>query len=244
MDSIQSFYNSDSKKLTQLNPPSRYHTCLKISCCSISSIITPKHPFGLRFFYSYHCSCSFLHSKSSRQPGDISFFSRTDPIGECMFSCLHLLLKFSQFTASTWKAFYNTCFRLYLYLCLFGRVQVPGGLHDVCLGLQQQREQGVEGIARQLDRAHRLRSHRQPLQAFARGPGCLHGRISQEDHANIQIFLISKSTKSILQVTSLASLPGQYGNGTYSGQHQHRDKYPAKKRVHAYGESNSLLEVP
>ena len=26
MDSIQSFYNSDSKKLTQLNPPSRYHT--------------------------------------------------------------------------------------------------------------------------------------------------------------------------------------------------------------------------
>ena len=50
--------------------------------------------------------------------------------------------------------------------------------------------------------------------------------------------------KLILQVTSLASLPGQYGNGTYSGQHQHRDKYPAKKRVHAYGESNSLLEVP
>ena len=50
--------------------------------------------------------------------------------------------------------------------------------------------------------------------------------------------------KLILQVTSLASLPGQYGNGTYSGQHQHRDKYPAKKRVHAYGESNSLLEAP
>ena len=29
MDSIQSFYNSDSKKLTQLNPPSRYHTYVK-----------------------------------------------------------------------------------------------------------------------------------------------------------------------------------------------------------------------
>ena len=35
------------------------------------------------------------------------------------------------------------------------------------------------------------------------------------------------------QVTSLASLPGQYGSGAY-GQHQHRDKYPAKKRIHSY----------
>ena len=241
MDSIQSFYNSDSKKLTQLNPPSRYHTCLKISCCSISSIITPKHPFGLRFFI---LTIVVAASYTQNLPGNQETYHSSVEPTQLVSACLHLLLKISQFTESTWKAFYNTCFRLYLYLCLFGRVQVPGGLHDVCLGLQQQCEQGVEGIARQLDRAHCLRSHRQPLQAFARGPGCLHGRISQEDHANIQIFLISKSTKSILQVTSLASLPGQYGNGTYSGQHQHRDKYPAKKRVHAYGESNSLLEVP
>ena len=40
------------------------------------------------------------------------------------------------------------------------------------------------------------------------------------------------------QVTSLASLPGQYGSGSY-GQHQHRDKYPAKKRVHSYSKSIS-----
>jgi hypothetical protein len=41
-------------------------------------------------------------------------------------------------------------------------------------------------------------------------------------------------------VTSLASLPGQYGSGTY-GQHQHRDKYPGKKRLHShppFGESS------
>jgi hypothetical protein len=44
MESIQSFYNNDSKKLTQLNAP-------------------------------------------SRQPGDISFFNRTDPIGKYNAVC-------------------------------------------------------------------------------------------------------------------------------------------------------------
>merc|ERR550539_1516400 len=42
-------------------------------------------------------------------------------------------------------------------------------------------------------------------------------------------------------VTSLASLPGQYGSGSYGGQHQHRDKYPAKKRVHSYTSSPSKV---
>ena len=242
MDSIQSFYNSDSKKLTQLNPPSRYHTYVKKSHLVLFHLLLLLSSLSVSDFFIL--TIVVAASYTQNLPGNQETYHSSVEPTQLVSACFHLMLKISQFTESTWKAFYNTCFRLYLYLCLFGRVQVPGGLHDVCLGLQQQREQGVEGIARQLDRAHRLRSHRQPLQAFARGPGCLHGRISQEDHANIQIFLISKSTKSILQVTSLASLPGQYGNGTYSGQHQHRDKYPAKKRVHAYGESNSLLEVP
>merc|ERR1719432_543294 len=42
-------------------------------------------------------------------------------------------------------------------------------------------------------------------------------------------------------VTSLASLPGQDGSGSYGGQHQHRDKYPAKKRVHSYTSSPSKV---
>ena len=62
MDSIQSFYNTDSKKLTQLNPPSR--------CQNIYFVFTLSFPNIHRW------------SKLFRQPGDISFFSRTDPIGE------------------------------------------------------------------------------------------------------------------------------------------------------------------
>ena len=51
-------------------------------------------------------------------------------------------------------------------------------------------------------------------------------------------------------VTSLASLPGQYGSGGYPGgysggysQHQHRDKYPAKRRLHStpFGEYDQAL---
>lgn len=44
----------------------------------------------------------------------------------------------------------------------------------------------------------------------------------------------SDPLQSSCTVTSLSSLPGQYGaGGQYNGQHQHRDKYPAKRRLHS-----------
>jgi len=137
MDSIQSFYNSDSKKLTQLNAP-------------------------------------------SRQPGDISFFSRSDPI-DCTFTSVSsdeskFLEDFMTFASD------------------FGGSS-----------------KGERASLTELTVCDRT------------------GNLSRPGQPEVQ---------AACTVTSLASLPGQYGSGSY-GQHQHRDKYPAKKRVHSYTSSPS-----
>jgi hypothetical protein len=139
MDSLQSFYNTDSKKLTQLNVP-------------------------------------------SRQPGDISFFSRTDPI-DCTFTSVSsdeskFLEDFMTFASD------------------FG-------------GSSKERPSLTELTV--CDRT---------------------GNLSRPGQPEVQ---------AACTVTSLASLPGQYGSGSYGGQHQHRDKYPAKKRVHSYTSSPSKV---
>jgi len=135
MDSLQSFYNTDSKKLTQLNVP-------------------------------------------SRQPGDISCFSRTDPI-DCTFTSVSsdeskFLEDFMTFASDFGGSSKERASLTELTVCgRTGNLTRPG----------------------------------QEVQAAC-------------------------------TVTSLASLPGQYGSGAY-GQHQHRDKYPAKKRIHSYTSSPS-----
>ena len=162
MDSIQSFYNADSKKLTQLNVPSRYirsqsdHMYYKISY-QITYYIT-------FHFRSHIISCptisQYIHTirsypKPFRQPGDISFFSRTDPIGEYhnILRCLlTLIISYFNFPFLQQLVTINLCdfeplvcwvtvtchdpcilespndaniCRLYIHLCLLGRVQVP-----------------------------------------------------------------------------------------------------------------------
>lgn len=141
MDSIQSFYNSDSKKFTQLNPP-------------------------------------------SRQPGDISFFSRTDPI-DCTFT-----------SVSSDESKFLEDFMTFA--------------SDFSNSASKESKESRASLT-ELTVCDRTGNLSRPLQ----------------------------EVQAACTVTSLASLPGQYGNGTYSGQHQHRDKYPAKKRVHAYASSPS-----
>lgn len=144
MDSIQSFYNTDSKKLTQLNVP-------------------------------------------SRQPGDISFFSRTDPI-DCTFTSVSsdeskFLEDFMTFASD------------------FG-----GGNSST---------KGERPTLTELTVCDRTGN-------LSRNPG-------------------QPEVQAACTVTSLTSLPGQYGSGSYGGQHHHRDKYPAKKRVHSYASSPSKV---
>lgn len=129
MESLQSFYNNESK-LTQLNGP-------------------------------------------PRQPGDISFCNRSDPIDLCTFTSVSsdeskFLEDFMTFASD------------------FGPKERPSLTElNVC------------------DRTGNVVSRQ------------------------------SCPTEVPTGTTGLASLPGQYGGDGLSGQHQHRDKYPAKRRLHS-----------
>lgn len=136
MESIQSFYNNDSKKLTQLSAP-------------------------------------------PRQPGDISFYNRSDPIDLCTFTSVSsdeskLLEDFMTLASD------------------FGPKERPTLTElTVC------------------DRT---------------------GNLSRQGSCPGEM----PALQTTCTVTSLSSLPGQYGTGSqYSGQHHHRDKYPAKRRLHS-----------
>ena len=196
MDSIQSFYNTDSKKLTQLNPPSR--------CQNIYFVFTLSFPNIHRW------------SKLFRQPGDISFFSRTDPIGE--------FNNISQDAPSFLLVFYQ---RLMIKFadCTFTSVSSDESkfLEDFMT------------FASDFGGSSKERASLTELTVCGRTGNLT--RPGQEVQAACTV-IFKKKTHFLFwelksQVTSLASLPGQYGSGAY-GQHQHRDKYPAKKRIHSY----------
>ena len=87
MDSIQSFYNSDSKKLTQLNPPSRYHTCKNSSLFLFHRLFFLSTLLVSNFFIlTIVVAASYTQNLAGNQETYHSSVEPTQLVSACMFT--------------------------------------------------------------------------------------------------------------------------------------------------------------